>query len=80
MKLYRVYCEVDLMIVAEDRAAAERAAEYLIQVEDNGAEVSANANEVMNIKEIPPEWLGCLPFGRPKEEKPVEAWLPEAKP
>ncbi len=63
-KLYRVHAEIELVIAATSHAEAVREAEYLIDVQDGGAEVQASAEEIHHAGGLPRDWrdLGTIPF------------------
>ncbi len=77
MPLFRVGVEIDLVIVAENAREAERQAEYLVQVEDGGAEVIANAMLLHSAAHLPIGWdPGTLPFGS-ENDKTIGEYLAE---
>lgn len=62
-KLYRVDVTVELVVAADSAAEAEREAEYIVRVEDGGAEVIAIATPLEETHCLPHEWdAGTIPF------------------
>ena len=62
-KLYRVDVTVELVVAADSAAEAEREAEYIVRVEDGGAEAIAIATPLEETHCLPHEWdAGTIPF------------------
>lgn len=83
MKLFLVQVSVEMMVVAEDKRAAEHVAEGVVSVEDGGAPVVSDyCCEVLHVEDIPEAWIGAfpynnLPFSKQKEIQDItcEKWV-----
>jgi len=63
-RLYHVHVQIDLVVVAESDIEAEREAELLVDVEDDGAEIDCHATEVEDERGLPFGWTKTtIPFG-----------------
>lgn len=77
MKLFKVYVERTVMVMARDQDSAEYEAERLTDRGDCGEADICHAVAVDAVEQIPPEWSGCIPFGE-EDDRTCEAIVSSA--
>ena len=70
--MFRVQVEMTAFVVADDKQSAR-----LVEIEQDGSDVSTFATEVSTLAGIPKHWHDCLPFGGGADQRTVDQFMAE---